>query len=808
MAETLLVGNNVSSPIDGTGGANRIYGTMFSAVASGRAKSFFSYTVNAARTIAPGIYDASYNLLWNDPSGTSCATNDWVETSIGTSIDIVSSTGYGLCANSNGTGAINFTNNASADGFYEVVSYGTWNDPLTPISLERDYMFYVTGYPLPTITSIDGDNDIDTDQTGVNLVGTNLLDDVDNPALWLCSTSDFATSPIKVSQTVNSSSDTGINFDVVQGGLSAGTVYAFVETGRGQINATPFAVTLSAAGGASDTLLGLTFSHSILTMSAVSAVADAPQAVSFSHSLIELGAVSAVSDIPQAVTFSFSLLTLGALSEITDTPQSIDFTSSILEMSATSAITDAPQTIEYSYTIEDIDAESSIGAEDTLIGLDFSYSLLSMDAESAITDSPQTLTYSYAISDIDAGAVLGASDNLLGLSFNSSILELSAISTNSDSPEGLSFSYDLLEIAANAGYSDTPQGISFASSIADVEAVSAVIDALETVQYAYSIATIDAGPEEEIEEDDIIWNKVRRIILKQISYGSSDVQLAFDMPHSWDVELLTGVTVQIADRAGNELLAADACTLYTETELNAAAYQFEDQITLAATATDPVPGEMLTIIGVGAQERVIVKEYDSTAKIAKLEALLQNDFESGAAVFGNTVEYNLDISDTDTFTAGKHLVATWTPTGTGTPIKTILQVTKFEADTSDIERRFQVVYPRAYEAFTTPRNRFDQMVAEAQAKLEVEMLAEKMDYHRIVGESILPQLLMAMMARLWLLQADEDLQDEREQINSDYVALFGVLKNLPIWTDHDQDGIQNETTGEVTSHHHIFGRSW
>jgi hypothetical protein len=80
--------------------------------------------------------------------------------------------------------------------------------------------------------------------TGVAVVGTDFMDS--GGALWLCSTNDYATAPIKVAQTVSSHNDTGATFDVVPTGLSAGTVYAFWVTSLGQVSPA-LAVTLESS---------------------------------------------------------------------------------------------------------------------------------------------------------------------------------------------------------------------------------------------------------------------------------------------------------------------------------------------------------------------------------------------------------------------------------------------------------------------------------------------------------------------------------------------------------------------------------
>jgi hypothetical protein len=96
--------------------------------------------------------------------------------------------------------------------------------------------------PDPVITDVDTDEEIDYDQTGVVLTGTTFLDE--GATLELCNNADYGSATIKVAQSINTQSDTSIDFDVVKGALDYGIVYAFVTTSLLQINATGFSVGL------------------------------------------------------------------------------------------------------------------------------------------------------------------------------------------------------------------------------------------------------------------------------------------------------------------------------------------------------------------------------------------------------------------------------------------------------------------------------------------------------------------------------------------------------------------------------------
>lgn len=787
--------------------SNLLVARLYECPYSGIITRFRTYSASATSNFKFGLYDASNNKVGSDEDGNASDGSGW-QAFDGSSISVNALDSYYPCGVTDSYAGF-MSDNGVGDSL--AVTHAFANplpDPRTfpGISADRDCPVQVWGYPVPGVTSIDGDNDITTSQTGVSLVGTNLVDSAGNPTLELCNNSDYESATVKVSQTVNSTSDTGINFDVVQGALSTGTVYAFVTTALGQLNSIGFAVTLSSSG-ALDTPLTGTFSYSGLTLGATSAVTDAPQAGTFSYSGLTLDSFLGKVDAPQAGSFSYDGLTLDAVSASQDAPQSGSFSYSGINVDAVSAITDYPQSGTFLYSGLTLDAfETSPGADTPLPG-EFSYSGLNLNAFSNATDAPQSGTFSYSGLTLDTSVSSGRTDEPQPGTFSYDGLTLDAFSNVDDSPQSGFFSYSGLDLNAGVGTVDSPQAGLFSYSGLTLNAFSNNVDAPKSGTFEYDGLLLNAFSVE-VREDEVEWNSIRRVILRQIPYGANDVSLAFNMPPSWDVSQVDGVTVQVADKAGTEVIATDDCTLYAGSTLAIDVFQFDETITLDASAESPLPGEMLTIVGGNAIESVIVKAYDSTTKIVTLESFLQNDFDAGAAIYGNTVEYTADVSDTTVFTAGKTFVATWTPSGSGTPIKTFLQITKFEADTSNLEVRFSALYPRAYEAFKRPVDKFQRMVTEAQSRIEVEMLSAQMDYNRIVGEPVLPQLLMAKMAMMWVLNADEDLEDERKVINTDYANLFAVLKSLPIWTDTNQDGIKNETIGEFTSHNHIFGRSW
>lgn len=294
--------------------------------------------------------------------------------------------------------------------------------------------------------------------------------------------------------------------------------------------------------------------------------------------------------------------------------------------------------------------------------------------------------------------------------------------------------------------------------------------------------------------------------MKQITYNSSAHVLKLEIPAEWSAEDLTGVTVQVKDVDGVSLLDATAVTMYTPTTLDGAVSKYSNEITLADTADDVAIRDALDLVGAGGKETVRVKGYDSTTKIATLEDITRNDYDDGDSVYGLFGTYSLDTSDTDVFKLGAQLTVLWTPSGTGQQTRELYQVAKSVSDMIDLRRRFSDLYPRAYDAFTAPTERFESMVFEAEEAIKAEMASDLMNYDRIVDQSIVSIALMAKMAFLWTWNGDVEIEDERNFLELQYDKAYKRITDLPIWQDSNQDDVVDEE--EVTSHTPFFERGW
>lgn len=294
--------------------------------------------------------------------------------------------------------------------------------------------------------------------------------------------------------------------------------------------------------------------------------------------------------------------------------------------------------------------------------------------------------------------------------------------------------------------------------------------------------------------------------MRQIPYSSSSVPIHFEFPAEWDTSLVTAVSLTITDRDGDTLMAADSATMYTATSLDGAVDRFADSIILDSGAGALVVGDMLRLYGSGGSETVRVKGYNGTTYTATLEDVLDNEYADNDVVRAVFCNYTLDVSTVATFTAGLIMNFTWTPTGSGQPVTEQAQIAKSALDISGLERRFSRVYPRAYESFTDPVDRFADMAMEAELQIEQELLSRGLDIQRIANPDSISTVIMARMAYMWTLNGDKEMEDERRVLGGEYEKQVGWLMNSPVWEDKDQDGIEDD--GETTDHVPVFGKGW
>lgn len=291
------------------------------------------------------------------------------------------------------------------------------------------------------------------------------------------------------------------------------------------------------------------------------------------------------------------------------------------------------------------------------------------------------------------------------------------------------------------------------------------------------------------------------------TYTNDTTTIKKEFPRGWDPSTLTKVELTIADKDANVLQVATAAALYTATSLDGDADQFASSFVLDSAAGDLYPGDVIRISGVNGYEDHIVKGYDSATYTVLIELVLQRDFEDGADVYRLSSISTVDFSDTDDYPPGTQLVFTWTPTGTGAPYTEEAEIDdRVQLDAAEFTADFRALYPRAWKALSEPQDRFDRILRMAQDELRLVLMSRGLDVTRLVDQRLLSPPLMSMVARFWLVNGDEQMEDERKVIESKYSAQIEQLCRLPVWVDSDIDGI--EDTDETTSYPVQYERVW
>ena len=273
--------------------------------------------------------------------------------------------------------------------------------------------------------------------------------------------------------------------------------------------------------------------------------------------------------------------------------------------------------------------------------------------------------------------------------------------------------------------------------------------------------------------------------MKPIKYSDSSFALRGEYPDrvAAHAESITGVNITITGVGGESLVTETAATLYEATTISADAIHGEMYITLAAESATPAPGDRF-LIGVSADgpaEQIICDHYDSDNRYLYVERELQYSHTSGAAVVGLWVTYDLDASDTSSYSKGLEIRVLWDPDTDDEAWPEIYKVTGDSSAPPGFWSAFQVMYPDEYEKATDRdlvalEDRLRSMFRDA-------FRARRMDVERIQDSD---RIINGM-----LLFARAVLTDDDKHMAA-WANWFKDLAGDPIWEDTDQDGVQDE----------------
>jgi len=300
--------------------------------------------------------------------------------------------------------------------------------------------------------------------------------------------------------------------------------------------------------------------------------------------------------------------------------------------------------------------------------------------------------------------------------------------------------------------------------------------------------------------------------MRQIPYNNAAAALRFAFPSDWDAQNITSVTLTVKDTAGNELLAADACTLWDggdATQINGAVEVDDNsliiELTGAGTLPVPVPGDVLQIAAsaAGPKEDIKVLFYAVATKTITAEVDFRYGHSDNAGIVGLYCTYDLDTSTVADWPLSKPLVLTWTAVGTDDlPCRERGEVVNSEFSIPGFADEFSVVYPREYEAAVDPINRLPQLLQHAHNQVRAELAVKGLFIDRVVDSTALIPVLMAKVRWIVLLSGDDQYETEREVASKEYDRQLTLLATSPMWADDNQDGIKTES--EFEDHSQYF----
>ena len=278
---------------------------------------------------------------------------------------------------------------------------------------------------------------------------------------------------------------------------------------------------------------------------------------------------------------------------------------------------------------------------------------------------------------------------------------------------------------------------------------------------------------------------------QSLKYGDDSLALRLEYPTDWDTA--TGVDLRILNRSGGELLAADACTLYTATTTAATASRGDNTLTLHAGASALSPGDRVEIAAsaAGPKEVVTVDHYVATTKIATLTQQLLFNHTSGTAVSGRFCTYDADLSDTDVFPLGKLLTLEWTPDTDNEAFPTTAKIAAHKWEPTDIEGRFATLWPDVY-AVMVARKSFAAALKEGRIQLAAWIESKGRNLDRLIDADKADQPLMSLMAWMAVRSEGDSMKYEKESAKEAFDTDLRLLTETPSWWDEDINLTQSE----------------
>lgn len=286
--------------------------------------------------------------------------------------------------------------------------------------------------------------------------------------------------------------------------------------------------------------------------------------------------------------------------------------------------------------------------------------------------------------------------------------------------------------------------------------------------------------------------------IKQIKYNASSFILRFEFPDDWAAASVTGVNIAITDAGGSSLLASTAATLYTPVALASAASRGDATVTLGGTPGALSRGDRLLIAAsaAGRDEIVEVDSYNSSTKVVSLRHTIQEDHTTTTALYPCWCTYDLDTSTTATWAAGTECTVLWTPDTGDHPVTELYVIGKTDFGSSETIDRFRVQYPSMYQA--RDRSGIEDIEREARERVWMHCKARNFDLNRLTDQTLMVPSVVEMMANLIASGGGDAAEYEQASTWERFTREFELFSSLTVWTDDNQDLIQDEE--EVQKH--------
>lgn len=279
--------------------------------------------------------------------------------------------------------------------------------------------------------------------------------------------------------------------------------------------------------------------------------------------------------------------------------------------------------------------------------------------------------------------------------------------------------------------------------------------------------------------------------MRKIAYNNSAFTIRLEYPIGWNPVTISGVTLAVHNDEGGELEAASACSLLQTAGMAASVAVGDTTFGVDIGVVTYNPGDRLLIPAgnSGPAEEVEVQSYNATDGIVTLKRAFRYA-HSSQTVYGLFCTYDLDTSTVATWTKGLQVVLTWTPAGSDDiPFKERGEIVSFLLGFPDFTQRFAVLYPSEYRI---KEDTIQEIFEEAKIAVQMDLSSRDLNLDRLVDTAFILPAIMAKARWIITMSGGDKWSYEREVAHDEYNRLIEIATNQPIWTDDNQDSVQDD----------------